>query len=65
MIKVNGHTAGIKFVTNGKGNATKVEGTFTSASTRYGIVDVNVGFKPDLVMVFMPLTTNPTVDNFS
>ena len=65
MIKVNGHTAGIKFVTNGKGNPTKVEGTFTSASIRYGIVDVNVGFKPDLVMVFMPLTTNPTVDTCS
>lgn len=65
MIKVNGHTAGIKVVVDGKGNATKVEGTFTSASTQYGIVDVNVGFKPDLVMVFMPLTTNPTVDTCS
>lgn len=37
------------------GNATKVEGQFTSASTQHGIVDVNIGFKPDLVMVFMKL----------
>ena len=38
------------------GNATRVEGTFTSASTEFGIVDVSVGFKPDLVMVFMKLS---------
>lgn len=39
----------------------KAEGTFVSASTQYGIVDVDCGFKPDLVMVFMPFTGGDTV----
>ena len=38
------------------GNATIAHGSFTSASTQFGIVDVNVGFKPDLVMVRMKLS---------
>lgn len=60
MIKVNGHTAGIKSVSNGIGNATVKEGTFISAGTQHGIVSVNVGFKPDLVIVRMPFGNNDT-----
>ena len=41
---------------NGGGNATVVTGTFTSASTQHGIVSVDIGLKPDLLMVFMKLT---------
>lgn len=37
------------------------QGTFISANTQYGIVNVNVGFKPDLVMVTMPFTNGDTV----
>jgi hypothetical protein len=37
------------------GNCTKAEGTFVSASTQHGIVDVDCGFKPDLLMVSLPL----------
>ena len=41
------------------------EGTFTSSSTEHGIVDVNVGFKPDLVMVFMPFAGGNDEDTCS
>ena len=44
----------------GGGNATVKQGTFVSASTQYGIVDVNVGFEPDLVLVSMPFGNNDT-----
>lgn len=44
-------------VGEGEGSTTqKVEGTFTSPSSQHGIVDVEVGFKPDMLMVFMPLS---------
>ena len=36
------------------------QGTFVSASTQHGIVDVNVGFKPDLIMVKLPFTGGDT-----
>ena len=36
------------------------QGTFVSASSQYGIVDVNCGFKPDLVMVKLPFTGGDT-----
>ena len=42
----------------GFGNATVKRGSFVSASTQYGIVNVNIGFKPDLVLVEMPLGNN-------
>lgn len=38
------------------GNALYDTGTFTSATTQHGIVNINIGFKPDLVMVFMKLS---------
>lgn len=60
MIKINGQTAGITFTQTIEG-AKKAEGTFVSASTQYGIVDVDCGFKPDLIMVFMPFTGGDTV----
>ena len=47
------------------GGATVATGTFTSASTQHGIVSVNVGFKPDLLMVFMTLSTSPANDTCS
>lgn len=46
----------------GGGSSVKMKtGTFTSASTQYGIVTVSdVGFKPDLLMVFLPFGSNDT-----
>ena len=44
----------------GFGNATVKRGTFVSASAQYGIVDINVGFKPDLVLVSMPFSNGDT-----
>ena len=41
-----------------RGNATVKRDSFVSASTQYGIVDINVGFEPDLVLVEMPLGNN-------
>lgn len=37
------------------------QGTFISANTQYGIVNVNVGFKPDLLIVKLPFTNGDTV----
>lgn len=37
------------------------KGTFVSASSQFGIVDVVCGFKPDLVMVKLPFTGGDTV----
>ena len=45
-----------------EGSSTQVaEGTFVSSSSEHGIVDVEVGFEPDLVMVFLPFTGGDTV----
>lgn len=44
-----------------RGNATMKQGTFVSATSQFGIVDVDCGFKPDLVMVKLPLTGGDTV----
>lgn len=44
-----------------KGNATVKQGTFISASSQYGIVDVDCGFEPDMVMVKLPFTGGDTV----
>lgn len=44
----------------GGGNATVKQGTFVSSSTQYGIVDIDVGFEPDLVLVSMPFGNNDT-----
>jgi len=60
MIKVNGQTAGIRFTQAIEG-AQVDTGTFVSASTQYGIVDIDCGFQPDLIMVFMPFTGGDTV----
>lgn len=46
-------------------NCTKVTGTFVSSSTQYGIVNVNVGFKPDLLMVRFSLSTSTANDTVS
>lgn len=40
---------------NGGGGGAQVDtGTFTSSSQQYGIVTINCGFQPDLVMVTLP-----------
>lgn len=45
----------------GAGGVYKVEGEFVSASTSQGIVEVNVGFKPSLIIVTLPFSeTNKT-----
>lgn len=36
------------------------QGTFVSASSQFGIVDIDCGFKPDLVMVRLPFGNNDT-----
>jgi len=43
-----------------KGNATVKQGTFVSASSQYGIVDIDCGFKPDMIMVRLPFGNNDT-----
>lgn len=58
VVPTNRYTETISFpMTSLSGtDYTCVRGQFTSASTQHGIVDVNVGFKPDLVMVRMKLS---------
>lgn len=36
------------------GSTNIVSGTFTSASEQYGIVDIDCGFEPDMVIVSLP-----------
>ena len=43
-----------------RGNATVKQGTFVSASSQYGIVDVYCGFEPDLIMVKLSFTGGDT-----
>lgn len=50
----------IDYTEPAKGNATMKQGTFVSASSQYGIVDVNCGFEPDMVMVRLPFGNNDT-----
>lgn len=35
-------------------------GTFTTSSSQYGIVSVNCGFEPDLIVVTLPFGNNDT-----
>ena len=42
-------------VGNSGSNVQISNGTFTSATSQYGIVTVNCGFEPDLVIVSLPL----------
>ena len=45
----------------GGGNTTKLsEGTFTTEATQYGISEIDLGFKPDFVMVFLPINSKDT-----
>ena len=46
----------------GGGSSVKIKtGTFTSSDTQYGVVTVSdVGFKPDLLMVFLPISDKDT-----
>lgn len=50
----------IDYTEPARGNATMKQGTFVSASSQYGIVAVNCGFEPDLVMVKLPFTGGDT-----
>ena len=50
----------IDYTVPARGNATMKQGTFVSASSQFGIVDVNCGFEPDLVMVKLPFTGGDT-----
>ena len=43
-----------------RGNATVKQGTFVSATSQYGIVDGDCGFKPDMIMVKLPFGNNDT-----
>ena len=43
------------------GSGTQVsEGTFTTSDTQYGIVNINCGFEPDLVIVSLPFGNDDT-----
>ncbi|MCR5718678.1 MAG: hypothetical protein K6F80_06575 [Oscillospiraceae bacterium] len=42
------------------GDAQVSKGTFTSASTQYGIVDIDCGFEPDAVIVTIPFSIGDT-----
>lgn len=44
----------------GGGDAQVSTGTFVSASSQYGIVDIDCGFKPDLVLVTLPFSNGDT-----
>ena len=44
----------IESISGGGGGANVSTGTFVSSDTQYGIVSVNCGFKPDLVIVKLP-----------
>lgn len=44
----------------GGGGATIKMGTFTTESTQYGISEIDCGFKPDLVLVSLPISENDT-----
>lgn len=50
---------------NGGGGGGVKQGTFTSASIQYGIVDIEVGFKPDAVMVVLPFSAGDTLSYWS
>ena len=39
---------------SGGGSGNIVSGTFETASEQYGIVDIDLGFKPDFVIVSLP-----------
>lgn len=41
-------------------NGSVVNGTFVSATSQHGIVDVYCGFKPDMIMVKLPFGNNDT-----
>lgn len=38
----------------GGGSTDNVSGTFVTASEMYGIVDIDIGFKPDFIIVSLP-----------
>lgn len=44
----------------GGGGATIKIGTFTTESTQYGISEIDCGFKPDLVLVSLPISGKDT-----
>lgn len=46
---------------NKGGNNVQVsEGNFTTAAEQYGIVDINCGFRPDLIIVALPFGDDDT-----
>lgn len=58
LMKVNGADSVIPF---SHGGASQVAtGTFTSASDAHGIVNVDCGFEPDLLIVILPFATGDT-----
>lgn len=45
----------------GEGSGAQVSsGTFTTSDTQYGITEIECGFKPDLIMVALPISGNDT-----
>ena len=60
-VGVNTKVVGIYKKVTVKGNATVKQGTFVSATSQFGIVDVDCGFKPDMIMVKLPFTGGDTV----
>lgn len=64
LIRTWGYTVNvdmkIDYTVPARGNATMKQGTFVSATSQYGIVDVNCGFEPDLVIVKLPFTGGDT-----
>ena len=45
---------------SGSGGAQVSEGTFVTSDTQYGIVSVDCGFEPDLVIVTLPFGNDDT-----
>lgn len=45
----------------GGGDTSKIKtGTFTTENTQYGLSEIDCGFKPDLVVVFLPISQKDT-----
>ena len=59
LMKVDGADTVIPF-NHGGGSCNVATGTFITASEQYGIVDVDCGFKPDAVLVLLPLNGSDT-----
>lgn len=59
LMKVDGADTVIPF-SHGSGAAQVASGTFVSSDTQYGIVDIDCGFEPDMVIVTLPFNNGDT-----